>query len=301
MSMMLNPYRFAVAGASGPTSTQWRILFPTGNSRTAANPNLLQVYEVEMRATSGGADQCSGGSASASTTFAGSAASNAFDNNTGTSWSASAAAYTDWIQYTFASAVGVEEVYIKHFDINKCPSSVEVQYYNGSSWVTYFDSKPLANGAITATATTTPIVVTNDNTYTAPTGYKKWRLYINSVQSSTVADIQEIELMPAGGSFDQCFGIIPTSSADASGSFPKTSAFDNSSGTRWASGTGMPQWIGAEFQREKMIEKVTFTAQTTTQALKNVDVQYYNDGTASWVTHWSFVGAASTAQQTFNK
>ena len=290
----------AAGGGSAPSSAQWRILFPTGNSRNAQNTNLIQIREVEMRASIGGADLCSGGAASASTTFGGSDPENAFDNSIGSSWSAAAAAYTDWLQYTFASPVTVEEVEITHWDSSRCPSSIEVQYHDGVEWVTYFDSNP-ADGPIPATDYTTPITVANDDSYVAPTGYTKWRLYINSLQSSSVADIKEFEMMLAGGAADQCFGVVAAASAIFSGSYPAVNACDNNTSSRWASGSGMPQWWSAEFQRARLIEKVTVEAQSTSQAPKNVDVQYYDDDLASWVTDWSFVGAATTSKQTFTK
>lgn len=82
--------------------TYWRLLFKSwaGASR--------QIYEVEMRATIGGADQCTGGTATSSS----GTAANAFDNN-GTS-NCSFNAGEGWLQYAFASPVSVAEVTLYH-------------------------------------------------------------------------------------------------------------------------------------------------------------------------------------------
>ena len=89
MSMLVNPYVFSsgatsssIVAGSAPTSDQWRGYFPLGNLGSA----FLEIVEFEMRATSGGADQTSGGTASSSSDAAGRTPSMAFDNVGGTSW-----------------------------------------------------------------------------------------------------------------------------------------------------------------------------------------------------------------------
>jgi hypothetical protein len=69
------------------------------------------LAEIEMRATIGGADQCVGGTAIASTTFAGSAASNAFDNSISTWWATLSGSHINgWIGYDFGTPVEVLEL-----------------------------------------------------------------------------------------------------------------------------------------------------------------------------------------------
>ncbi|MGD6729416.1 hypothetical protein VXM50_23010, partial [Xanthomonas citri pv. citri] len=126
-------------------STQWRLYFP--HSRTDLDPanNITTVvfHEVEMRATAGGGDQCTGGSASASSVGvgAGGSANNAFDNDTSTSawWSSSVGTIggAEWLQYTFATSVTVRELWLLFFSKNNLPTEIDVQYWDGSAWVTW--------------------------------------------------------------------------------------------------------------------------------------------------------------------
>lgn len=74
----------------------------------------LGLAELEFRATAGGADQTSGGTVIKSGEFdattgpSGSAATNAFDNDTSTGWGI--VGTTGWIGYHFASAVAVLQI-----------------------------------------------------------------------------------------------------------------------------------------------------------------------------------------------
>lgn len=111
-------------------TTVWSVSQPTWTNAqqvftkpTAANhrywrlrPNTLQnglqvmgAAELEMRSTSGGADQCTGGTALSRTAFSGFPASNAFDNSTATEWSGANAqanvVQSDWLGYDFGSGV----------------------------------------------------------------------------------------------------------------------------------------------------------------------------------------------------
>lgn len=90
----------------GTPSRRWRL-----------RPNTLQngsstmsCAEMEMRATSGGADQTGSGTATARTTFGSIPGTNdpskAFDNNTATLWSGNAdVAQCGWLAYDFGSGV----------------------------------------------------------------------------------------------------------------------------------------------------------------------------------------------------
>lgn len=85
----------------------WRINVTANNGSS-----FLAIAETEMRATAGGADQCAGGTASASSEFSGSfVAGNAVDNNASTVWSPTST--TGWWRYQFASAVEVLEYTIQ--------------------------------------------------------------------------------------------------------------------------------------------------------------------------------------------
>lgn len=121
-------------GSPPPSSTQWRLNFTA--QQDATKP--VATYEVEMRATSGGADQCNGGTASASSSFGG-AASAAFDNDfSTTSWIASSNSMPQWLQYTFPSAVSVAELSItgQVLSNGSAPIAFDLQYWDGAAWQT---------------------------------------------------------------------------------------------------------------------------------------------------------------------
>jgi hypothetical protein len=78
----------------------WRIYITAGG---AGFDNYYNIQEIEMRLTTGGVDQCTGGTASASSVYTGLGAANAFDNDTAglnSYWHADAGT-TGWIQYDF--------------------------------------------------------------------------------------------------------------------------------------------------------------------------------------------------------
>lgn len=75
--------------------------------------NGVGLAEVEMRATSGGADQCSGGTAGGASSF-GQVPANAFDNDDATIWhNASTGGNPVRLSYDFGSPVTVTEVFVR--------------------------------------------------------------------------------------------------------------------------------------------------------------------------------------------
>ena len=75
---------------------------------------------MEFRATLGGADQATGGTASAWSEFGGFPASNAFDDNTGT-------------EYSAANTVGAEEAYLIAYDFGTTVEVAQVEFTARSS------------------------------------------------------------------------------------------------------------------------------------------------------------------------
>ncbi|MBF0358954.1 MAG: discoidin domain-containing protein [Magnetococcales bacterium] len=80
------------------THRYWRI---TVTQSTSGATNTVSLYEVEMRGVVDGADQCNGGTASASHND--STSYKLFENNTSEYWSNGAPSTTCWFQYDFAS------------------------------------------------------------------------------------------------------------------------------------------------------------------------------------------------------
>jgi hypothetical protein len=122
-----------VAAANNPSSTKWRLLCHTPQNGGAN----ISVAEIEMHTAYGGTDICTGGTVNASYDNGSFPKGNAFDNNPATFW------WTDaneqWIEYQFASPVAVVEMSISARNdgfYNDSPKSFEIQYYNGSTYVT---------------------------------------------------------------------------------------------------------------------------------------------------------------------
>jgi hypothetical protein len=101
----------------------------------AGDASLLAISEIEMRATAGGADQCTGGTATASSATSGFEAPNAFDNSATTRWST--AAGPNWIAYQFPSAVDVAEYTIQAHETlpSRSPRDWQFEYSDdGVTW-----------------------------------------------------------------------------------------------------------------------------------------------------------------------
>lgn len=125
--------------ALNPSSDEWRLLFD--NSLTS---NFVHAAECEMRATAGGADQCAGGTASASSNYLGSGvypAAQGFDNDNGSMWHSDGEAES-WLAYAFAATVEVREILIRSRADNSgdpCPRIFKVQYKLGTTWLTAWE------------------------------------------------------------------------------------------------------------------------------------------------------------------
>ena len=118
----------------------WRVHI---TSSAASGYDFSGIAEVEMRATVGGADQCSGGTAISDSQFDTStyAQTNAFDNNSATRWTSTDTAFPHWIRYQFASAVSVAQLSLQAPHITgeapNSPRDFTLQWSDdGSAWTT---------------------------------------------------------------------------------------------------------------------------------------------------------------------
>lgn len=114
-------------GGGGPLSNQWRLRFPDAATYPLA-------YEIEMRGSSGGADQCNGGTPTSSGNLFATPAE-AFDNNASTFHIATGA--DKWIAYQFMQPVSVAQISYSTMGTNssyRVPTIV-LEYYNGTAWV----------------------------------------------------------------------------------------------------------------------------------------------------------------------
>jgi len=144
MSMMVNSF-VAAPVSSDPSSTQWRLYMP--DTFNSAASTVLR--EVEMLSSADGTDLCNGGTASASSNGAGGTTPDkAFNNVIGTAdsdaWSTnvSTTGSAAWLQYTFAAAVTIRAIRLAPYNWDAFPTEIQVQYYNGSIWVTWWTVYP---------------------------------------------------------------------------------------------------------------------------------------------------------------
>lgn len=114
----------------------WRLYFITKGS----GADYASAYEIEMRATPGGSDQCTGGAATASSTDSVYVPGRAFDNNTGSvyAWISAAGLANQWIAYEFPEPVSVAELWYMPYYFGSVlygPSEFSIEYSdNGSDW-----------------------------------------------------------------------------------------------------------------------------------------------------------------------
>jgi hypothetical protein len=124
------------------SSTQWRIYCYTAQS----GGSNIAIAEIQMRASPGGSDECTGGTISASYDNGSYPKENAFDNNVSNFWWT--ASTSQWIQYTFASEKTILEIVITARNdgfYSDSPSAFDIQYHDGSSWVTVLSKTGITN------------------------------------------------------------------------------------------------------------------------------------------------------------
>jgi len=130
------------AGASG---TVWRIY-----ATAVGGGTTFALKEIEMRASAGGADQCTGGVGLADSTYQANTTLLAFDNVTTSASFWAAHTYSplpSWIAYKFTSAVSVAELVMRARDSglqNQAPTAFELQKWNGSGWDTMLTQSGLS-------------------------------------------------------------------------------------------------------------------------------------------------------------
>ncbi|MEO5362459.1 MAG: discoidin domain-containing protein [Magnetococcus sp. DMHC-8] len=108
----------------------WRLWI---TASTSGSDLLVSLYEVEMRATPGGVDQCNGGSPAASHNTA--TAYRLFDDDPGSYWTNGGPAAVTWVQYDFGAAVAVTELRLLPRSTWMSPQQFALQYAdNGTDW-----------------------------------------------------------------------------------------------------------------------------------------------------------------------
>lgn len=234
--------------------TYWRLYFDGDNPNTYIN-----ISEMEMRATSGGADQCTGGTATADSQYSGQAPSLAFDDNNGTYWESNNGSTTRWIKYAFASPVDIVEYTIRNGPFaGEGPRTWYVQYSDDD---TNWTNAAYQSGSPPWSAGETRTYYVDSG---GATGKKYWRLNVSETVSTGDAYVvvAEMEMRLTSGGADQCTGGSVTASGYSPTGTPyPANAFDDNNSTIWeSSGTGGPWWICYRFTAEKNIVEYTVRA-----------------------------------------
>lgn len=103
-----NQFTVTATEAVSQSHKYWRLNITTATQRSF-------IYELEMRASVGGVDQCNGGAASALSWGASHPPDHAFDNNGSTYWEQASSAWPTWIKYTFVDPVEVGELMLNNY------------------------------------------------------------------------------------------------------------------------------------------------------------------------------------------
>lgn len=280
------------ATSSAPSATNWRINI-TANGGTGN----YSIAELEMRSSAGGADQCTGGTASASSTLSTNVASNAFANDgTTTYWVSSNTVGSQWLEYDFASPQTIVEIAMtSRSDLSSTktaimldtPQAFDVQYYNGSTWVTYWS------------VTTGPFGVGETrviNMTDASPDKKFWRVRITATQAGSQPSMEKLELRTVSGGSNVATGGTPIASTILDTPYVASNCFDGNSSTFWVSANfAAAQWIGYELTSSQEIVEIVVRNRPdgfgVNESLKDFSIQYWSGGT--WTDAWSYTGQAA--------
>lgn len=133
------------------------------------------------------ADQCSGGTPTASSEYSGSyPVTNVFDGTTSTEWISDAGGLPQWVEYEFASAKAIRAVKVyAHATLTQAPGSFNIQYWDGDSW----ENASSETGIVWAIAGWKTFYIDADYSST------KWRIYVTSTPDGTYARMGEMEML----------------------------------------------------------------------------------------------------------
>jgi hypothetical protein len=272
----------------------WRIYI---TSNTSGGPHL-DCSEIEMRTSVGGADQCTGGTASASSEVGGFEASKAFDNSTGTTWYTPSSNLPAWVKYDFGSGndKDIVEVALTCWSPNEHPRDWSLQYSDdNSTWTTLF-----AATSLTAWSANETRAFSFQNPVSA---YRYWGLSISAMDGGSAVTIADLELRTSAGGVDQT-GSGTASASNSAFGHGASGAFDGTSATDWSiSGTG--NWLAYDFGAgvTKAIVEIAIAADANpVNSPKDFKLMLSPDGLA-WYPVWTITGITgwtSGQRRTFN-
>jgi len=148
------------SGAGGTPHRYWRVKVTGQNLGGTAG--YIRAAEIQMRTTSGGADQCTGGTAMADSFYApeGLTAANAFDDSIFTDWASNGTGNNSWIGYDLGAGNAkdiVEVAWTVGNDASQVPTDVTIDYSDdGSTWTPKWSETGLVFHASGTTTTMSP-------------------------------------------------------------------------------------------------------------------------------------------------
>lgn len=276
MAGLLNPYAFATGGGAPGLVTfaphrYWRIqmLEDLGSS--------YQIAEVELHDTYGGADLCTGGTASASNEVNG-AASNAVDNSGATHWRTNSVVLPQWWQYDFGVGItkAICEVSLQGGAASasiRSPARIEVQYSDdGSAWTNAWQARARVwtNGEV--------------KVFKRPTVSLRINVSSNDgAGAGSAHQVAELEFLVA--TVDQATG--GTANVHGIGDVEAALAFDDSNATVWSNvSMAAPYWLRYDFTQNPpfVLEQVSIVvgASSLTRAPKDFTIEQSDDGGYTW-------------------
>jgi len=300
------------SGGSGGTGAgshlYWRLHITGVLTNGVVGTDTPVVAEWKLYDSSGTQIPTTTGTASASSTFPGQPAANAFDGNASTFWNANndaTSASPEWLAYQFLSAVAVD-----HFSITTRNDSLYHQgpaYFSlqssddGTTWTDAFTYEAAAFEAMSAGATIT--------FYTTGIVY---RLNVTSTQAGTGhVSIANVVFKDGSGNTISTATGTPLASGSYSGGGDPANAFAGTCASMWRSAldlaTVTPQWLGFQFPTGVTVGSFSFESPSTGpgsvgETPINFSLQSSTDG-ANFTTIQSFTAAAWTTGcqlQTFN-
>lgn len=260
------------------SSTKWRI------SITANNGGAVHsIAEIQMRASNGGADECSGGTATASSS--GDVPSKAFDDNAATFWY-SVGSTAAWIQYEFAAPKEIVEFTLQARPVNSAnqtPKDFALEYWDGAAWV-----------ALLTVQNEIGWLVGETRAWNNAAEKTTWRLYCTAPVGLGPC-VSEIQLRATSGGADQCTGGTASASSVYSATYSADKAFDNDGATYWAASAVAPGWLKYTFASATEVEEYLVTAPADGNYTKapTAWALQHNNGTGGWTDFDTQAGVAA--------
>lgn len=273
-------YLGAVAAASRVAASSghkhWRIYFPNEGLQ------YVRLASVEMYGTVDGANLCTVGTPTASSSEVNHTADHAFDGNLSTYWTGSVGSdqAPHWIAYEFASGVEIVQFKLVAHSLNY-PSTCKLQWSDdGATWT---DASDLFQ----------PCVFRGTNkaqTYLAGGTSSYWRLYVTAASPGSTFRIADMQIRSAVGGADLT---QPNGPARVSGALSNASSdlevFDNDTATRWTSPNANPHWVWYAFGKDIDIAQIAITVSSDGAGPKDFKLQKSGDG-STWVDALTVTG-----------